>query len=174
MNLSPDILKKTAIVLTVAVVMGMGGYFIRSMTGEQPPPQVSLMEKVKPERVIRKITLTDVAPQQKRYVNDQVAIEAIIACKRANMAIQDCVKAQNIKYEATAAVPASPADDGFEGYIMFPLSGDRQIIMDYNRRVTQSPMIYYGSFSDLQDAVRNGGMGQTIHRRVNSVEQIIK
>ncbi len=175
MNPSPDIVKKTAIVLIVMVVVGIVGYVLKSQTSRGPTPaNVSLIEKVQKKHVVRKIKLTDVAPPQKRYVNDQDVMRAIIACKRQNLSLADCVRVQNQKYEVMAAVPDRIANDGFEGFIMFPISTDSQIIMDYNRLLTRQQFVYYGSFADLQDQVDSGGFHGNVAARVKSVENIVK
>lgn len=174
MNIAPDVIKKTAIVLVMLVVVGLGGYFIKKTTTDMPEgPRVSILEKVQQKRVVRNIVLSDVAPPQKRYGGDRDAINAMISCKRANLSLVDCVKRQNKNYEVTAAVPGEVMSDGFEGFIMFPISGNSQIIMDYNRRLDRQQMIFYGSFSDLQDQVREGGMNPALSTRVQSVRDIV-
>lgn len=175
MTPSPDIVKKTALVLIIMVLLGVVWYFLKMQTPMGPQPaSVSLLDKVQEKRVVRTIKLTDVAPEQKRYTSAQDATRALIECKRRNLAIADCVRFQNQKYEVVAAVPRKMAADGFEGFIMFPLRGDTHILMDYNRLQKRQQFLYYGSFERLQDQVDAGGMSGPINDHVKSVRDIIK
>ena len=166
--MSKDVLQKTVILLLVLVLVGAGGYLWQRQA-QKPPVEAPLPQKR--ERVVRTITLKDTADPARRFATDNAAMEAVRNCEAAGINITACVAQLRQRYDVQAGLPAAVADDGFEGFIMFPLSGGGNLILDYNAADHREQSVFYGDFSDLQDLVEQGGLGDRLLGRINSIQR---
>ena len=122
--------------------------------------------------MVRPITLEDTARANRRYANDEYVMQSLRACQTRGLTIRQCGEQLRERFDVQAGLPDEPAADGFQGFIMFPLKRGNMIV-GYNPTDRRDLPVFYGDFSDLQDLVEQGGLGDKLLNRINSIERSI-
>ena len=74
-----DTLHKTVIVICVFALLGLGSYLYQRAQNNPPVPAPLPEQR---ENVVRRITLQDLAPPERRVTTDQVAIRGLQNCEK--------------------------------------------------------------------------------------------
>lgn len=118
--------------------------------------------------------IEDQVPEIKRFSSDADAIEALKRCEALTISFADCVQEIQKTYTVTGLEPDQVQEDGFAGFMVFPLEDGETVILDYNIKDDAQQFIYFGDIDALKTAANSGAFDEAFAKRVHAVTMVVK